>query len=164
MSECTYCHFQYSTQQEYDDHLDAVHRDEPGGNINPDKTVTKSVTTLDEIKAVTCSLIDQETVRRIYCGFQHLGKTMSMSERAQINWMGILHDPTLLTYPTTISTKDNDDAITLNNTTEATSLAQAAYDYKKDALATGNTIKVAVRAAVDETAVDAAAATYLAGS
>lgn len=93
-------------------------------NLEQDAWLPKAAPpTLSQVKAERIAAIDAKTVELIGAGFQHAGKTFSLSMESQINWTNIGMNPTLLTYPYEISTKDDSDVHAFADAAEV----QAAY-------------------------------------
>jgi hypothetical protein len=110
--------------------------------------------------------IDVETGVRIAAGFEYpaaSGKFFSMSQNAQINWLGLGMSADALTYPYTIRTKDDTDAYAIVDTADAAGVYAAAFTLKESTLAQGRGVKTAVLAEGTVAGVDAAAASWLSG-
>jgi hypothetical protein len=122
--------------------------------------------TLISTKARLVLLVDSETERRISLGFEYpasSGTWHSLSEHAQINWLGMLMAASSLTYPYVILSRDDMASYTIPNVADAQTLAMTAFGMKEWRLGAGRAVKDAVRQAVTVAAAEAAAATYLAG-
>lgn len=121
---------------------------------------------LPAYKQEVIAAIDAETERRIALGFEYpasSGNLFSLSKNAQINILGVKTFYTDFTYPYSIRTIDDVEVYNLVDEADALAFVGAAFVTKETWIGTGRAVKANVVDAVDATAVDAAAATYLAG-
>jgi hypothetical protein len=112
-------------------------------------------TSLDKYKTAKNDAIDTRTGELIAAGHTYLGKVFSLSERAQINLLGLDNSKDELTYPISYSTKDNTDKISLADATEVHAFYLNALATKKAHLDSGNALIDQVNAATDKAGVDA---------
>ena len=110
MTECEHCNALVSAipSQEYEDHLDAVHRVSSGGALDVSKLVDKNNNAfpLEEAKATKKADIDKRTEELCSLGFSYDGKTFSLSLDAQKNYIGMKMFETLMPDPTPIAAMD----------------------------------------------------------
>jgi len=97
--------------------------------------------------------IDERTVELINGGFAHDSKVFSLSEPAQINWLGLVVKEADLTWPVEITTKD-DEAYSLIQT-DLPTFTNTAMGTKQAHMDSGRALKVSTNAAVDQAALDA---------
>ena len=111
--------------------------------------------TLAELKARRNAEIDTKTGELISYGFTYDSIQFSLSELAQLNWIGLKQADVnnLITYPFNISTKD-DDEYSLASSSDVTSFYIAGLGTKITLLAGGRSIKLQIKNAADETAVN----------
>lgn len=110
--------------------------------------------TLDDFKRLKYEAIDEKTVSLIRQGFDYTSKKFSMSEVAQINWLGMKQNKTLFIYPLQVTTKNN-DVITLASEAEVESFVQSALMFKLTILKGGSDLKKLVHDATTVEQVDA---------
>lgn len=119
--------------------------------------------TLDDYKTAIAAACDAECERRMALGFSHASKQFSLALKDQITFLTAPGRSASLTFPLRFSTIDNLDSILVSNTGDIDAIYASAYDTKAAMLADTDTVKHGVRGAVDATAVDTAAASYLGG-
>lgn len=111
---------------------------------------------LDLVKHAKCVGIDRRTGELIGAGFTFQGETFSMSMLAQTNWIGLSHSAQrdLITYPIGVSTSD-DGEFMLTSKTHVQDFFVTGLGTKLAHLNSGRALRLQVKAAVDEAAVDA---------
>jgi len=109
--------------------------------------------TLETNKKAKIECIDLRTATLIAGGFSFDGNTFSLSQNAQINWVGLKTLESVLTWPVNITTK-GDNQYSLEqadlDTFMGTGLAA-----KQAHLDSGRALKIQVNAAADQAALDA---------
>ena len=111
---------------------------------------------LDYLKARRYEEVDKRTQELISEGFVYDSVTFSLSSMAQTNWIGMKQaaDLSLLTYPFAVSTKD-DGEYELDDLADLDAFYQTALGVKITHLGSGRALKVSIKDAVDEAALDA---------
>lgn len=115
---------------------------------------------LDVLKEERLTEIDKRTGELISLGFQYTNangtETFSLSELAQINWIGLNHADVkdTITYPLGVSTKD-DGEFELIDAPDVTTFFMTGVGTKKAHIDSGRALKVSIKNAVDEAAVNA---------
>jgi len=115
-----------------------------------------SISSLDQCKMSACAAIDARTSELIDEGFTYDSVQFSLSELAQINWIGlkISEQNAILTYPFDVSTKD-DGEYSLPDAQAIQDFFATGVGVKIGHIQSGRALKVSVKNAVDEAAVDA---------
>lgn len=110
---------------------------------------------LEEYKAARYEEIDAVTEERIKLGFSYAGKVFSMSANAQTNILALdnTRDDPAMSYPIEYSTINDDDNYFVVDSTDLHNMYLTALGTKKSWVDSGTQLKDAVRAAVDEQAV-----------
>jgi len=130
---------------------EAVMRDGSRHNLTDDKWDIYDSTTLHELKDQKKAAIDIKTGELIQAGFTFDNKIFSMSEPAQINWIAISANETLLSFPLKITTKD-DKQYNLQQV-DTSAFYGAALAHKQGYLDSGRDLKILVDAAIDKAGV-----------
>lgn len=121
---------------------------------------------LTEYKLDKMKLVNAETKRRIDLGFTHAGKLWSTAVTTQLNLLGAkakADEWAPPDFPVTASTKDDLDALDFSDGPAIKDWFNSGAAYVKAKAVDGNVVKKVIRAATSKGAVDAAAASYLAG-
>ena len=102
---------------------------------------------LDFQKSNKIEEINQKTSELIYQGYQHLGYDFPLNEHDQTNLIALYStkDDPVLVYPITVSTKEDLQQITLNNSYDVCAIYYAALASKKGHLESGLSLKNQVR-------------------
>lgn len=92
---------------------------------------------LEYTKKKLIESMDSECVRRIFIGFSYSGisaftmqpmtSIFSLSQNAQNDYLGLRQNSSLLTYPIAWPDKNDEDAILIMNSSEASALCDAAF-------------------------------------
>ena len=110
---------------------------------------------LDEYKLNRIKDIDQRTQELISNGFPYDGEMFSLSEHAQLNWIGMktadISD--LLTFPMGITTIDDKEYL-IQSKTSLTTFYITGLGYKKAILDSGRSLKTQIKTAVDVAGID----------
>lgn len=106
-------------------------------------------------KTARCAEIDQRTKELFAEGYEHAGKTFSLSLESQSNLNGAAMNAAALPYPFTINTIDDTDEYAIADADDMLALYGAAFTRKSTLIAGDAALKSAVRAAADEAAVNA---------
>ncbi len=122
----------------------AVMYDNSEHDLNEDKWSIPS-TSLDDLKDQKSAEIDAKTRQKIEEGFIFNGELFSLSEHAQLNWIGIKASLDILTFPIEVSTKGRSKLIL----TEVDSIpfCLMALGTKQYWLDTGRNLNILVEAA-----------------
>ena len=112
---------------------------------------------LTELKQWRYDQIDARTGELIKQGFQHQGKTFSLSQNAQINILGLdnAKDDPAMAYPIKYNTIDDLDSYDVVDAADVHTMYMAALGTKKAHVDSGTALKQQVRDAVDIAAVNA---------
>jgi len=112
--------------------------------------------TLEQVKLDACAAVDRRTGELIAAGFTYDSTLFSLSEVAQINWVGlkVSDQNAMITYPFGVTTKDDSEYL-IQNTSDLSDFFIAGVGVKIGHLQTGRALKVSIKAAVDEAAVAA---------
>jgi hypothetical protein len=113
--------------------------------------------TLSEYKDLRYDEIDSKTEEKILLGFAYAGKVFSMSANAQTNILALdnTRDDPAMSYPITYNTLDDLDSYNVVDSTDLHNMYLTALGTKKAWVDSGTQLKDAVRAAIDEQAVQA---------
>lgn len=113
--------------------------------------------TLDDLKVLRYHEIDLRTEEKISLGFSYAGKVFSLSANAQTNILALdnTRNDVAMSYPIGYSTKDDSEHYDVVDATSLHNMYLTALATKKSWVDSGTVLKDAVRAAVDEQAVQA---------
>ena len=108
---------------------------------------------LSDLKATKVLDIDARTREIIAGGFAFDGQTFSLSEQAQMNWLGLITLQDMATWPKEVTTNaDTAYSLTLGNLPTFIGAGMAVID---GAVAAGRTLKIAANAATTQAELDA---------
>jgi hypothetical protein len=110
--------------------------------------------TLADLKARRIIEIDNVTQELIKGGFTYDSHQFSLSEKAQINWVGIKAAIDILTFPVSVTTLA-DTEYSLADSAAAVTFCGTALGTKQAYLDSGRALKIQINDAVDHAAVDA---------
>jgi hypothetical protein len=110
--------------------------------------------TLADLKARRIIEIDNVTQELIKGGFTFDSKQFSLSEKAQINWVGIKAAIDILTFPLDVTTL-NDEEYELVDTTSAVNFCGTGLATKQSYLDSGRALKLQINSATTNAEVDA---------
>ena len=110
-----------------------------------------------EYKHYRIDEINLKTAELISSGYSWAGKQFPLSTNGQINLLGLVNAAQIgiLTYPIDLNTVDDEDRHPVADATEVYNIFGTALGTKKAYLDSGTTLKEAIMAAVDESAVAA---------
>lgn len=91
--------------------------------------------------------IDARTRDLIERGFVHAGKTFSLSDRAQLNWISMYTLRELLEYPITVNVIDDSDVFDIVDAAALAAFVLAALGTVAVHVASGTALKTQIRAA-----------------
>lgn len=103
--------------------------------------VKRDLTVLSELKEYRCDKVDVRTTELIALGHEYpplSGQLFSLSERAQINILGVHSWKDILTYPKAYTTKDNKITIHIEDAIEAETFCLNGLATKDGHLSSGN--------------------------
>ena len=108
---------------------------------------------LEEYKKFRYEEIDARSGELISMGYSYGGQTMSLSQNAQLNLLGLNASRDELTYPVDYNNIDDTGVYSIQNATDMHNMYLTALGTKKAHLDSGTALKDQVRAAVNEAAV-----------
>lgn len=116
-----------------------------GDIVTEMSSTEKDAVFLDDAKETKKSQVDSRTGQLISQGFVYGGSVFSLSEVAQLNWVGLNHADVkaVISYPLAISTKDDGEYL-LTSAVDVTQFFMTGVGVKKAHLDSGRDLKILI--------------------
>ena len=111
--------------------------------------------TLAARRATLSGAVDQRSQELIAQGYTHDGVTLSLSDTAQVKWLGFFVARDLLTYPRDVSSIDNKDTLTVESAAEVEAIYGGMVSRVADILDRGTSLKQRIANAKTNVQLDA---------